>query len=117
MEQNEELARLEQFVEKLIESHNQLKNEKNKMMAQVHEKELEIAELQEKVKNLQEDRSAMHNRVTGLIGRIDEWEKVIDQEEEGQESGARGGAPQELSKKSSPLFNVKPGQSSKSASR
>ena len=117
MEQNEELARLEQFVEKLIESHNQLKNEKNKMMAQMQEKELEVAELQEKVKNLQEDRSAMHNRVTGLIGRIDEWEKVIDQEGGGQETDAREGASRELSKKSSSLFNMKPGQSSKSASR
>ena len=27
MEQNEDLARLEQFVEKLIDSHNELKNE------------------------------------------------------------------------------------------
>ena len=83
----------------------------------MQEKELEVAELQEKIKNLQEDRSSMHNRVTGLIDRIDEWEKVIDQEEGGQETDAKGEASRELSKKSSSLFNVRPGLSSKSVSR
>ena len=32
MENNEDLARLEQFVEKLIGSHNQLKKEKDEMV-------------------------------------------------------------------------------------
>jgi len=117
MEQNEGLARLEQFVEKLIESHNQLKKEKNEMMAQMQEKQQEISELQEKIKNLQEDRSSIHNRVIGLIDRIDEWEKVIDQEGEGQKSGSGSRASREMPKKSSPLFNVKPGKASKSALR
>ena len=43
MENSEDLARLEQFVEKLIGSHNQLKKEKNEMMAQMQEKHQEIA--------------------------------------------------------------------------
>ena len=49
MENNEDLVRLEQFVEKLIGSHNQLKKEKSEMLAQVQEKQQEIAELQEMV--------------------------------------------------------------------
>ena len=38
MEHNEDLARLEQFVEKLVHSHNQLKKEKNEIMVQMQEK-------------------------------------------------------------------------------
>ena len=106
MENSEDLARLEQFVEKLIGSHNQLKKEKNEMMVQVQEKQQEIAELQEMVKSLQEDRSVMHNQVTGLIDRIGEWEKVLDKEGAGQNSDSEEGHAQNLSKDSSSLFNV-----------
>ena len=49
MEQNQDLARLEQFVEKLIENHNQLKNENNEMNLKLQAKQMEIAELQEKL--------------------------------------------------------------------
>ena len=45
MENSEDLARLEQFVEKLIGSHNQLKKEKNEMMAQMQEKQQEIVDI------------------------------------------------------------------------
>ena len=117
MEQNEDLARLEQFVEKLIGSHNQLQKEKDEMLAQVQAKQQEIAELQEMVKNLQEDRSVMHNRVTGLIGRIGEWEKVLDQDGAGGKSESGEGETKERLQKSSSLFNVTAGQSSESALR
>jgi len=106
MEHNEDLVRLEQFVEKLIGSHNRLKKEKSEMMAQIQAKQQEIAELQEMVKSLQEDRSTMHNQVTGLIDRIGEWEKVIDQEGLGQNSDSEERQAQNLSKESSSLFNV-----------
>lgn len=117
MEQNEDLARLEQFVEKLIESHNQLKKEKNEIMVQMQERQQEISELQEKLKNLQEDRSTIQNRVIGLIDRIDEWEKVLDEDEGGQTKNPGRGTTREQSKKSSSLFNVRPENASKSALR
>ena len=106
MENNEDLARLEQFVDKLIGSHNQLKKEKDEMTAQMQEKQQEIAELQEMVKSLQEDRSVMHNQVTGLIDRIGEWEKVFDQEDPGQSSKSENEQTQNLSEESPSLFNV-----------
>ena len=106
MEHNEDLARFEQFVEKLIGSHNQLKKANNALMVQVQEKSQEIAELQEMVKSLQEDRNVMHNQVTGLIDRIGEWEKIFDQEGSGKNSDQEGGQAQNLSKESSSLFNV-----------
>ena len=115
MEQNEDLARLEQFVEKLIESHDQLKNENSEINAQLQAKQQEITELQERVKNLQEDRSVMHNRVIGLIDRIDEWEKTFVEEDTGKNSGSEDAKAQNVNKKSSSLFNVAAGQSSESA--
>ena len=75
-------------------------------MVQLQEKQQEIAELQETVKSLQEDRSVMHNQVTGLIDRIGEWEKILDQEGTGQNSDSEEGHSQSLSKEPSTLFNV-----------
>lgn len=107
MEHNEDLARLEQFVEKLIENHNQLKNERGELAARLQQKELEIAELQDKLKCLQEDRSVIHNQVNGLIDRIGEWEKILDQDMETGQSGApEGEQSQNLRKETSTLFNV-----------
>jgi predicted nuclease with TOPRIM domain len=117
MEHNKDLARLEQFVEKLIDSHNQLKNENDEINALLQAKHDEIAELQEMIKNLQEDRSFMHNRVTGLIDRIDDWEKTFEQEAPGQDSSSGADKKQRRSKNSSSLFNVKSEQSSKPALR
>ena len=106
MENNEDLARLEQFVDKLIGSHNQLKKEKDEMMAQMQGKQQEIAELQEMVKSLQEDRSVMHNQVTGLIDRIGEWEKILDKEGTGHNSDSGEGEARSLSNESSSLFTM-----------
>ena len=117
MEYNEDLARLEQFVEKLIGSHNQLKNENLEINAQLQAKQQEISELQEMIKNLQEDRSVMHNRVTGLIERIDGWEKAFEQEDTGQKNDSGNNETKNLSKKSSSLFKVSADQSSETALR
>ena len=118
MEYNEDFARLEQFVEKLIDSYNLMKHENSEINAQLLTKQQEIIELQEMVKNLQDDRTVMHNRVSGLIERIDEWEKNFEQEGSGQNSESAGAAGhKKSSKKSSSLFNVKPEHSSESVLR
>ena len=115
MERNEDLARLEQFVEKLIASHNQLKNQNNEINARLQAKQQEIVELQEVIKNLQEDRSVMHKRVTGLLDRIDDWERTFDQEGASQNSSPGKDDPQGLSNKSSSLFSLAEEQPSESA--
>ncbi len=117
MEHNEDLARLELYVEKLIDSHNQLKNKNSEMYDQLQAKQQEITDLQEMVKNLQDDRSVMHNRVSGLLDRIDEWEKAFDQEEQKKMSESGDKKTKALSKKSSSLFNVASEQSSEPALR
>jgi hypothetical protein len=54
----------------------------------------------------------MHNRVSGLIERIEKWEKTIDVDDPGSTS-AKGGT-QNLTKKTSSLFNVAAEQSPES---
>ena len=105
MEHNEDMTRLEQLVDKLINRHNQLQTEKDEIVTRVREKEQEVLELQERIKDLQEDRSAMHNQVTGLIDRISECEKIIE-----QESNESGTQVQGMTNDSS-LFNTSPEQS------
>ena len=106
MEHGEDLERLEQFVERLLASHDQLKSENNQIKALMQQKEQEIAELNEMNKGLQEDRNVMHDRVTGLIDRIDEWEEVLGTAENGQAEGSTSGRAKNVTKESSPLFNV-----------
>jgi len=107
MEHNKDLARLEQLVEKLLISHNQLKKEKDEMLSELQGKQQELLELQEKVKSLQEDRTAMHSQVTGLIDRIGEWEKIIDRENK-QQDNESGEQVQNVTRESSSLFNAAP---------
>lgn len=106
MEHDVDLGRLEQFVERLLASHDQLKSENNEIKALLLQMEQEIAELQERNKGLQEDRSDMHDRVTGLIDRIDEWEAVLGTADTGQAEGSTSSKSQNVTKESSPLFNV-----------
>ncbi len=114
MEQNEDLARLEQFVDKLIGSHDQLKNENSEINAQLQAKQQEIDELREQIKKLQEDRSIMHNRVIGLIDRIDEWEKAFGDDEPVKNIDSGDAKVQNMGKKSSALFKVATEQSPES---
>jgi regulator of replication initiation timing len=75
MAHEEEFGRLEQFVEKLINSYNELKAENSSLRQRLAETEQQNLQNKDLVTNLQNDRTVMHERVTHLIGRIDEWEK------------------------------------------
>ena len=112
MEHDKDLTRLEEFVERLVESHNQLKSENIAITNELLAKQQEINELREEIHNLQENRNVMHTRVIGIIDRIDEWEKVIEQNESGQNRDSAGKRKKNVTKKSSPLFKVSTEQSS-----
>ena len=75
MDHGEELARLEQFVDKLLTNYNVLKKECAGLQNRLQEKEKENIELLEQVDSLRSDKSDMHSRVTSLIGKIEDWEK------------------------------------------
>lgn len=78
MENNAELVRLEEFVDKLLTKYNNLKSEYHALQDTLQERDAECADLKNTVFNLSTERSEVGNRVTGLIDRIEQWESEHD---------------------------------------
>lgn len=73
--QEEAMARLEAVVEKLLAGFNSMKQEKAELEAQLRQRHYEVEELQEVVTALKEEKSVVHQRVSGLLSSIEDWEK------------------------------------------
>jgi hypothetical protein len=78
MENNAELARLEEFVDKLLNKYNQLKADFYALQEKLSERDAECAALKNNVYNLTTERTGVGSRVAGLLDRIEQWES--DQE-------------------------------------
>ena len=78
MVHEDELGKLEQFVERLIDNYNELKTENSSLKERLEKIEQQNMQNQELVNTLQSDRTVMHERVTGMISRIEDWEKSLD---------------------------------------
>ena len=74
MENNAELVRLEEFVDKLLTKYNKLKADYHALQDTLQERDAECMELKNNVSNLSTERTEVGNRVAGLIGRIEQWE-------------------------------------------
>lgn len=74
MENNAELARLEDFVDKLLTKYNQLKSDYRALQETLQERDAECAELKNNVFHLSTERTEVGNRVAGLLDRIEQWE-------------------------------------------
>jgi len=74
MENNAELARLEEFVDKLLNKYNQLKADFHALQATLNERDAECAGLKNNIYNLTTERTAVGSRVSGLLDRIEQWE-------------------------------------------
>ena len=86
MENNTELGRLEEYVEKLLKNYTQLKAEYHNLQETLRQRDAECADLKTKVFELSTERSEVGNKVAGLLDRIEQWEH--------EQSGAPA-APQE----------------------
>jgi len=82
MVHEEELGKLEQFVERLIDNYNELKAENSSLKERLEKIEQQNMLNQELVNTLQNDRTVMHERVTGMISKIEDWEKSLDPAED-----------------------------------
>jgi peptidoglycan hydrolase CwlO-like protein len=78
MEQVESLARLEEAIDKLLTTMQEMKLEKSQLESKLEEKEQETFELKQQLDTLQSERSRIHQRVTGLISSIDKWEMTAE---------------------------------------
>jgi FtsZ-binding cell division protein ZapB len=74
MENNAELVRLEQFVDTLLNKYNELKKRFHSLEAALRERDNECAALKNDVADLKNERSEVGSRVSGLLGRIEQWE-------------------------------------------
>jgi len=74
MENNAELVRLEEFVDKLLAKYNQLKSDYHALQETLRERDAECADLKNNVFHLSTERTEVGNRVAGLLDRIEQWE-------------------------------------------
>lgn len=92
MESKTELAKLEQFVDKLLTKYNELKEECHSLQATLQQRDNECADLKEQLSEFSSERTVVGERVAGLIGRIEQWEaEQEDQPVSGSEEQEQGG--------------------------
>ncbi|CAK8716040.1 Cell division protein ZapB [Candidatus Electrothrix laxa] len=71
---NEEFVRLEQLVDTLIDNYSSLKDKFHTLEGKLRDSEDERELLKMELGELQEQRSEVGRRVSGLLGRIEQWE-------------------------------------------
>ena len=76
MEDREDLGKLENIVEKLISAYNTLKSDKHDVDESLSQSQSENEQLQNQLSQLQDEKSHVHDRVVGLLGSIEDWEKT-----------------------------------------
>jgi len=81
MNQDSELTRLERFVEKLLASFAELRQEKAQLIQKLAERDSLIEELQGNISSQDSERGEISHRVNRIVNQIEEWEKTIDAEE------------------------------------
>jgi len=79
MENNTELVRLEQFVDNLLNKYNNLKNSFHALEGTLRERDDECSALKEEIAGLTSQRTEVGSRVSGLLGRIEQWESEQDE--------------------------------------
>lgn len=88
MNNNPELHRLEQFVDKLLNKYNQLKADYLALQEILRERDGECSDLKNNVANLSSERTEVGSRVAGLLDRIEQWENEHADSPQGGHEGA-----------------------------
>ena len=81
MAQGNELERLEGFVAKLLTEYNGLREEKERLLDELHQREEKITMLEGELASARTERSDVGNRVKGLIQQIEVWESSLGENE------------------------------------
>ena len=76
MDYDQDLSKLEQNVEKLLGNLDSALDGSVKLKAEIARLEDEKRALEDEVKSLKEEKKKIHERVSGLIGAIEKWEKA-----------------------------------------
>ncbi|MCP3892422.1 MAG: hypothetical protein GY702_26640 [Desulfobulbaceae bacterium] len=81
MSDNTELQRLEKFVEKLLAKFAELKDEKNKLVQVLSERDALIHELQGDISTKNSERTEISERVNNMVDQIELWEMSLEEDE------------------------------------
>jgi chromosome segregation ATPase len=84
MADGNELERLEGFVAKLLAEYNGLKEEKERLLDDLQQREEKISSLESELASAQTERSDVGSRVKGLIKQIEAWESSLGENESRQ---------------------------------
>ena len=74
MEDRENLQRLDDLVGKLLAAYNKLQEKNKKLSDDLQASQLDVAHLQEKVAGLEDDKNHVHERVSGILSLVEQWE-------------------------------------------
>ena len=96
MEQDNELKRLEKFVENLLARFTELRAEKAVLLQEVRERDEIIEGLRENVSSKDTERSEISLRVGKIVEQIEEWEQGLD-DSEFEETSQAGEGLEEMS--------------------
>ncbi|PHR30441.1 MAG: hypothetical protein COA36_00050 [Desulfotalea sp.] len=88
MDKDTELKRLEQFVEKLLLSFAELKEERKRLLGVINERDAQIAELEGDITSKDSERSEISLRVGRLVEQIEDWEFDLDDDDSLSDVGA-----------------------------
>ena len=81
MKQDNELQRLEEFVENLLTSFTELRAEKARLLQDIRERDEVIEGLHENVDTKDSERDEISLRVNKMVDQIEEWELGLDDDE------------------------------------
>ncbi len=81
MEQDNELKRLEDFVENLLTRFTELRTEKAVLLQEIRDRDEIISGLRENVSSKDSERSEISLRVGKIVEQIEEWEQSLDDSE------------------------------------
>ncbi len=81
MKQDNELQRLEEFVENLLTSFSELRTEKASLLQDIRERDEVIEGLRDNVEINDTERGEISLRVNKMVGQIEEWEQGLDDSE------------------------------------
>lgn len=79
MSQDNELRRLEQYVEKLLARFSELRTEKAKLLQELRERELQIEDLRNNLSSRDMEHSEITQRVNKIVEQIEAWETGLEE--------------------------------------
>jgi flagellar biosynthesis chaperone FliJ len=81
MASDNELVRLEEYIERLLSGYSKLKKEKQNIEQRLGELQAENDKYRQELESIDSERGVMRDRVNSLIGQIEQWEAEIEGEE------------------------------------